>query len=98
MRSPLRLPPEVRSAAEAALGARRFRSEFAWLSWAGTVWRPAGDSGAVFVKRAAELEGERDRLAWLAGPLPRPGVGGFVPPSGDGLAAPRRIRRLPPSR
>ena len=95
MRSPLRLPPEVRSAAEAALGARRFRSEFAWLSWAGTVWRLAGDSGAVFVKRAAELEGEKSRLEWLAGRLPVPEVVGFVRANGDDWLLTREIPGVP---
>src|SRR5256885_2865086 len=50
------------------------REEFAWMSWAGTVWRLTGDAGVViYVKRAADLAGERDRLGWLAGrwPVPR---------------------------
>lgn len=79
----MRLPDEVRFAAETALGTKRFASEFAWLSWAGTVWRLAGDSGGVYVKRAAELKSERDRLAWLAGRLPVPEVVGFVHAYGD---------------
>jgi aminoglycoside phosphotransferase len=79
----MRLPAEVLAAAESALGTRRFGSEFAWMSWAGTVWRLGGDSGAVFVKRAADLAGERDRLAWLAGRLPVPEVVGFVHAYGD---------------
>jgi kanamycin kinase len=79
----MRLPAEVLAAAEAALGTRHFESEFAWMSWAGTVWRIGGDSGAVFVKRAADLAGERDRLAWLAGRLPVPEVVGFVHAYGD---------------
>jgi aminoglycoside phosphotransferase len=78
VKSPLRLPAEVRSAAEAALGTKRFQSEFAWLSWAGTVWRLAGAAGAVYVKRAADLTGERDRMVWLTGRLPVPEVVGFV--------------------
>ena len=81
--SPMRLPPEVRTAAEAALGTTRFESEFAWLSWAGTVWRLKGDSGSLYVKRAADLNGERDRTAWLAGRLPVPEVVGFLHAFGD---------------
>ena len=77
------MPAEVRSAAESALGVKRFHSEFAWLSWAGTVWRLAGESGVVYVKRAAELKGERDRIGWLAGRLPVPEVVGFVHAYGD---------------
>jgi aminoglycoside phosphotransferase len=44
------------------------------MSWAGTVWRLDGDSGAVYVKRAAQLVPERDRLLWLDGRLPVPQV------------------------
>jgi aminoglycoside 3'-phosphotransferase II len=77
------MPDEVRDAAEKALGTKRFASEFAWLSWAGTVWRLTGDSGGVYVKRAADLKGERDRLRWLAGRLPVPEVVGFVHAYGD---------------
>jgi aminoglycoside phosphotransferase len=79
----LRLPAEVRSAALAALGGRRLRGEFAWMSWAGTVWRLVGESGAVYVKRAANLVAERDRTAWLAGRLPVPKVVGFFHAFGD---------------
>src|SRR5712692_3509144 len=95
VRSPLRLPAEVRSIAEAALSAKRFRSEFAWLSWAGTVWRLAGESGAVYVKRAAELTGERDRIAWLTGRLPVPEVVGFVHAQGDDWLVTRELPGVP---
>jgi aminoglycoside phosphotransferase len=78
LKSPLQLPAEVRSVAESALGTKRFRSEFAWLSWAGTVWRVAGESGAVYVKRASDLAGERDRIVWLTGRLPVPELVGFI--------------------
>jgi aminoglycoside phosphotransferase len=95
MRSPLRLPAEVRSAAESALGTKSFASEFAWLSWAGTVWRLAGESGSVYVKRAAELASERDRLSWLAGRLPVPEVVGFVHAHGDDWLLTREVPGVP---
>ncbi|HSS60713.1 MAG TPA: phosphotransferase [Candidatus Limnocylindrales bacterium] len=53
------------------------------MSWAGTVWRLTGEQRSVFVKRAARLDGERDRLAWLAGRWPVPEVVGFLHASGD---------------
>jgi aminoglycoside phosphotransferase len=37
----------------------------------------------VYVKRAADLKGERDRIAWLAGRLPVAEVIGFVHADGD---------------
>jgi kanamycin kinase len=79
----LRLPPQVRAAAIAALGGSRVGSELAWLSWNGTVWRLTGESGAVFVKRAADLKAERDRLAWLALRWPVPEMVGFFDAAGD---------------
>jgi aminoglycoside phosphotransferase len=79
----LRLPVAARVAAQAALGTERFSSELAWLSWAGTVWKLAGGSGAVYVKRAANLKGERDRIDWLAGRLPVPEVIGLIRAYGD---------------
>jgi len=91
MKSALRLPAEVRTAAQAALGTRRFDSEFAWMSWVGTVWRLAGESGAVFVKRAAQLAGERDRLDWLAGRLPVPEVVAFAHAYGDDWLVTREL-------
>src|SRR5256885_13125907 len=33
------LPSAVRAAAESALGTAPVKEEFAWMSWAGTVWR-----------------------------------------------------------
>ena len=74
--SPLPLPAVVREAAETALGARPETEEFAWMSWAGTVWRLATDGRAVFVKRAADLSGEHDRLTWLKARWPVPAVVG----------------------
>ena len=53
------------------------------MSWAGTVWRLVGGSGAVYVKRAANLEAERVRTVWLAGRWPVPEVIGFFKAFGD---------------
>jgi aminoglycoside phosphotransferase len=65
------------------------------MSWAGTVWRLAGDTGSVFVKRAAELAGERDRLAWLHGRWPVPEVVGFFRASGDEWLVTRALDGVP---
>jgi aminoglycoside phosphotransferase len=81
--SELPLPASVRSAAVAALGGPPVQEEFAWMSWAGTVWRLAADDGTVFVKRAADLAGERERLAWLAGRWPVAEALGFFHEAGD---------------
>jgi aminoglycoside phosphotransferase len=85
----------VRSAAEDALGTKLFTSELAWLSWAGTVWRLRGESGGVYVKRAAALTSERDRLAWLAGRLPVPELIGFIHASGDDWLLTRELPGVP---
>ena len=79
----LRLPPQVRAAALAAVGGGQLKHEFAWMSWAGTVWRLDGDAGTVYVKRAADLAGERDRTVWLGGRLPVPEVLGMFQGFGD---------------
>jgi aminoglycoside phosphotransferase len=95
-RSPtLRLPRAVRAAAQAATGGARLDGELAWMSWAGTVWRLSGESGAVFVKRAAELSGERDRLRWLRGRLPVPEVVGFFHVVGDDWLITREVPGVP---
>jgi aminoglycoside phosphotransferase len=91
----LRLPRRVRAAAQAAVGGSRLSSEFAWMSWAGTVWRLGGESGAVYVKRAAHLAGERDRLAWLAGRWPVPEVVGFYRAAGDDWLLTREVPGVP---
>lgn len=93
--STLRLPPQVRTAALAAIGGQRIKAEFAWLSWAGTVWRLVGESGAIFVKRAAELAPERDRLEWLAGRWPVPEVVAFFNVSGDDWLLTREVPGVP---
>jgi aminoglycoside phosphotransferase len=94
-RSPLRLPPPVRAAALVAVGGTRLSGELAWLSWAGTVWRLEGESGAVFVKRAAELTDERDRIAWLTGRWPVPEVVGFFHAAGDDWLVTRELAGVP---
>ena len=91
----LRLPRRVRAAAQAAVGGSRLTSEFAWMSWAGTVWRLGGESRAVYVKRAAELAGERDRLAWLARRWPVPEVVGFFHAAGDDWLLTREAPGVP---
>ena len=73
----------MRAAADDALGGGAIKEEFAWMSWAGTVWRLSADSGSVFVKRAASLGAERERLEWLAARWPVPRLIGFFHESGD---------------
>jgi aminoglycoside phosphotransferase len=91
----LRLPRVVRAAALAAIGGVQVDGELAWMSWAGTVWRLAGPSGAVYVKRAADLEGERDRLVWLRGRLPVPELVGFFHAAGDDWLVTRELPGVP---
>ena len=91
----LRLPPQVRAAALEALGGTSLRDEFAWMSWAGTVWRLIGESGAVYVKRAASLGDERERTAWLAGRWPVPEVLGFFKAYGDDWLLTREVPGVP---
>jgi len=93
--SSLPLPTNVRSAVEAALGGAPIAEELAWMSWAGTVWRMTGDGRAVFVKRAADLAPERDRLNWLAGRWPVPEVGGFFHDLGDDWLVTREVSGVP---
>src|SRR5437879_13428478 len=87
--SPMRLPPAVRAAALVAVGGTRLQKELAWMSWAGTGWRLEGQSGVVSVKRARELEDERDRTVWMAGRLPAAEVLGLVRAFGGGWRGPR---------
>jgi kanamycin kinase len=91
----LRLPRRVRAAALDAIGGAQLQGELAWMSWAGTVWRLAGESGAVYVKRAAALAGERDRLEWLQGRLPVPEVIGFFQAAGDDWLLTREVPGVP---
>jgi kanamycin kinase len=85
----------VRAAALAAIGGTQIEGELAWMSWVGTVWRLAGKSGAVYVKRAANLEGERDRLVWLHGRLPVPELVGFFHAAGDDWLMTRELKGVP---
>jgi aminoglycoside phosphotransferase len=89
------LPAKVSAAAQSALEAERFDTEFAWLSWAGTVWRLSAGSRVVYVKRAAALRAERDRLAWLAGRLPVPELLGFYEAAGDEWLITREVPGVP---
>jgi len=91
----LRLPRRVRAAALAAIGGTQVEGELAWMSWAGTVWRLAGDEDAVYVKRAAALAGDRDRLEWLQGRLPVPDVVGFFQAAGDDWLVTREVPGVP---
>jgi len=65
------------------------------MSWAGTVWRLEGGDGAVYVKRAAALAGERDRTAWLFGRLPVPEVIGLFHAYGDDWLLTRALPGVP---
>ena len=91
----LRMPDVVRAAAREALGGDDLRHEFAWMSWAGTVWRLEGKTRVVYVKRAAHLEGERDRLAWLGGRWPVPQLIGLFHGFGDDWLLTHAVRGQP---
>ena len=65
------------------------------MSWAGTVWRLSGDGGSVFVKRAAALGPERDRLAWLEDRWPVPKPIGFFHEAGDDWLVTRALDGVP---
>lgn len=65
------------------------------MSWAGTVWRLVGESGAVYVKRAADLVDERERTMWLAGRWPVPAVIGFFHALGDDWLLTREVPGVP---
>jgi aminoglycoside phosphotransferase len=88
-------PADVRAAVEAAIGGPAPRPEFAWMSWAGTVWRLRGREGVVFVKRAAELSAERDRLAWLHGRWPVPDLVGYFHDARDDWLVTRAVAGVP---
>src|SRR5713226_8525782 len=93
--SSMRLPTDVRAAALAAVGGTRLQKEFAWMSWAGTVWRLEGSSGVVYVKRAGDLRDERDRTVWVAGRLPAPEVLGLFHAFGDDWLLTRAVPGVP---
>src|SRR5690348_7460820 len=65
------------------------------MSWGGTVWRLSGPNGAIFVKRAAHLAGERDRLEWLAGRWPVPRLIGHYEGLGDEWLVTRAVEGVP---
>lgn len=65
------------------------------MSWAGTVWRLTGASGAVFVKRAVNLQPERDRLQWLHGRWPVAEVVGLFHEMGDDWLVTRAMDGVP---
>ena len=92
---PLPLPAPAREAVEAALGGPPEDERFAWMSWAGTVWRLSRGTRVVFVKRAAQLESERDRLAWLHGRWPVPEAIGLFHEMGDDWLVTREVRGVP---
>ena len=79
----------------AALGGEPVSEDFAWMSWAGTVWRLSGRDGKVFVKRAASLLAERERLEWLAGRWPVPVVIGLFEGLGDQWLVTRAVPGVP---
>lgn len=85
----------MRDAAEIALGGGTMTEEFAWMSWAGTVWRMSGESGAVFVKRARDLQPERDRLQWLHSRWPVAEVVGLFHEHGDDWLVTRALAGVP---
>lgn len=91
----IQLPDEVVLAAREATGGQDFRHEFAWMSWAGTVWRLEGASGTVYVKRAAHLEGEAERLGWLRGRWPVPELIGLFHGFGDDWLLTHAVRGVP---
>jgi hypothetical protein len=85
----------IEAAAKSYLEATRFDSEFAWLSWAGTVWRLSAGPRVIYIKRAAALRAERDRLSWLAGRLPVPELLGFYQAAGDEWLITREVPGVP---
>ena len=89
------MPDVVRAAVREALGGDDLRHEFAWMSWAGTVWRLEGKTRVVYVKRAAHMEGERDRLAWLGGRWPVPQLIGLFHGFGDDWLLTHAVRGQP---
>ena len=91
----LRMPEPVRAAVERELAGAVAEEELAWMSWAGTVWRVRARGRTVFVKRAAQLEDERDRLAWLHGRWPVPEAIGFFHDMGDDWLVTREVRGVP---
>ena len=95
MKSAPALPPAVRTAAESALAGEPLSEEFAWMSWAGTVWRLTGKEGSIFVKRAADLGPEKARLDWLERAWPVPHVIALLHDYGDDWLLTRAVDGVP---
>ena len=91
----MRMPKEVVEAARAAIGGGDFRHEFAWMSWAGTVLRLEAATKTVYVKRAAHLHDESERLAWLKGRWPVPELIGLFHGFGDDWLLTHAVRGVP---
>jgi kanamycin kinase len=89
------MPASVRAAVEAELCGPPADEQFAWMSWAGTVWRLGAAGRVVFVKRAADLVPERERLDWLRGRWPVPEAIGFFHEMGDDWLVTREVRGVP---
>ena len=92
---PLFLPASVRAAVEAELGGVAAEEQFAWMSWAGTVWRLGAGGRSVYIKRAADLAAERDRLSWLQERWPVPEAIGLFHEMGDDWLVTREVRGVP---
>jgi len=85
----------VRAAVESEVGGSVAAEEFAWISWAGTVWRLRANGRTVFVKRAGDLGPERDRLQWLRGRWPVPEAIGLFHEKGDDWLVTRGVGGVP---
>ncbi len=59
------------------------------------VWRLEGASRVIYVKRAAHLRDERDRLAWLKGRWPVPELIGLYHDFGDDWLLTQAVRGVP---
>ena len=71
--------------AAAELGAPVHASEVVWALEGRTTLRLTTNDGVYFLKVAPGLEGERDRLVWLAPFLPVPAVVAFAPATPNDL-------------
>ncbi len=65
------------------------------MSWSGTVWRLTSHGRSIYAKRAADLAGERDRLAWLEGRWPVPAVVGYFRDADDDWLITHALRGVP---
>jgi len=93
--SSLSLPPSVRNAARRCWTAVAIREEFGVDELGRHVWRLTGDRGVViYVKRAGDLAGERDRLV-AGGPVAGAAGRGILSRVGRRLAHHARRARVP---